>query len=446
MKLSKRILSLLLAAMMVLTFAACGAPAEEAPAEQPTTDAPAEDTADDEEPAGDESDVMIRLAWIGEGADKADMEAALQPFKDDTGYGIELIYIPGSWGDYFTKIQTMIAGGEPVDVAYVAIEGFQMFIESGLAQPITGYAEAHADVYDAVKNDIHPNLLSTLEFGEEQYALPRDWNNVVMHFNTDLLAEAGLEVPGESWSQQDFLDYCEALTKEEDGLKQYAFAIPDGYFSLEAWLYNFDAQYMNDEFTESEINSANAVEAFQLLQDLVHVYGYAPIPEEGANYIQAMVDGQIAMHTAGRWPSTTYYANEFEAAAVQYLPTFKTNQVITGVGGIFVMADTEVYEPAAALSTFIAGPVFVEDYLSIGGIPALESVAEAVITPDMIPINGEKYYYPSAEIVKPVHSPASYPECEDIVMRARAEIVVNGADVQATLDAAAMEMNSVLAS
>ncbi len=445
MRLSKRILSALLAALMVIAFSACGAPAEETPS---TTDDPASEGSTTEDSAEDTSDIMVRLAWIGEGLDKSDMEAALQPYKDETGYGVELIYIPGTWGDYFTKIQTMIAGGEPVDAAYVAIEGFQMFIESGLAQPLTEYAEQNADVYDAVKNDIHPNLLATLEFGEnsEQYALPRDWNNVVMHFNTDLLTEAGLEVPAEDWNQQDFLDYCEALTKEEEGIKTYGFAIPDGYFSLEAFLFNFDAQYMNDEMTESEINSANSVEAFQFLQDLVHVYGYSPIPEDGANYIQAMVDGQIAMHTAGRWPSTTYYANEFEAAAVQYLPTFKTNTVITGVGGIFVMADTEVYEAAAALSTFIAGPVFVEDYLSIGGIPALESIAEKVITPEMIPINGDKYYYPSADIVKPVHSPASYPECEDIVMRARAEIIVNGADVQSTLDAAAMEMNSVLAS
>lgn len=68
---------------------------------------------------------------------------------------------------------------------------------------------------------------------------------------------------------------------EKDGVKQYAVAVPYGeYFCAEAWLYNNGASYMNDDFTESTINSPESVEVFQLWQDLIYKYGYAPIPEE----------------------------------------------------------------------------------------------------------------------------------------------------------------------
>lgn len=435
MKKSKKLAFFAAAMMIISSLASCGTPNE--PAASNTGSSGGNNAA--------EENITLRLAWSGDGQTKESLDNCLKEFTEKTNVGVESIYIPGSWAEYLTKIQTMQAGGDQLDNAWVAIEGMQNFVSLGLGVPLTDFANEHAEEYQAVTDDIDPVLLEPLTVDGEVYALPWDWNNVVIHMNTALLSEAGLSVPDETWGKEEFLSYCEKLTTEKDGVKQYAIMLPDGYFSIEAWLYNNGASIMNDEFTESRLNSPESVEIFQLFQDLVYKYGYAPVPEKNVKPEAQLMNGQVAMYSAGRWTTQSYADNDFKDVAVQFLPSFKTNQPIAGIGGIFVINGTQHYEEAAELSTYIASPTFIEKFLTQGSIPALKSVADKVITPDTIPINGDKVYYPSASIAKAVHAPEQYPQCEDIVMRAFSEITVNQADVQSTLDAAAEEMNSILA-
>ena len=62
------------------------------------------------------------------------------------------------WPDYFTKIQTMIAGGTPPDVARTAIEGIRFMVEKDLALPLNEYLDKHPDIFEDYQ-DLHPRLL-----------------------------------------------------------------------------------------------------------------------------------------------------------------------------------------------------------------------------------------------------------------------------------------------
>ena len=89
---------------------------------------------------------------------------------------------------------------------------------------------------------------------------------------------------------------------------------------------------------------------------------------------------------------------------------------------------------------------FAGAYLSTGNIPALHSLAEDKISSLGIPRNCELFYVDSnTDIYKPVSAPPQFTECSNIVLTAISEICVNKADVQATLDDAAEQMNSILA-
>lgn len=455
----RKMLAMLLAGAMVFSMAACGGN-ESTPGGGDAADG---QTGDTEEASGGETpagpveeeqmvtsgttgggDTTVRLAWLGSGQDKETLDKCLQKFTDDTGIGVETVYIPGSWSEYFTKMQTMIAGGDYIDCAYVAVEGFEMFIDTGMAAPIDDWIAAHPEEYQATVSDIDQNILDQVTFDGKVYAIPEEWNNVVTHFNTNLLKEAGLSLPDENWTKEEFLEYCEKLTVErEDGTKQYGVYVPDAYFSTEAWLYNFGAAYMNDDFTKSTINSPEAVEAFQLLQDLIHVYGYAPIPEKNTDAIQQLIDGNVAMGFWGRWPTNNYNANGFKDVAVQYIPSFATNQPISGVGGIFTMAESKNPDAATLLATYIGSPEFIREFMAAGAIPVLDTVARELVSELGYPENNQ-IYYESAETAKSVHSPIQYPECETLVARVISDILVNKADVQSTLDAAAAEMDMYL--
>lgn len=395
-------------------------------------------------PATAESGLTLTLALIGDGQQKAVLDELLQKYTDETGIKVESIYINGGWGEYCTKIQTMVAGGDKLDLAIVAIEGIEMFVDMGVPTPIDDYIAANPDTANAILNDISDDLKKAFVFEGKTYAFPFSWNNVVMHFNKDRLADAGVEVPEGDWNKEAFIELCGKLTKEVDGVKQYAIAVPfNEYFCMEAWLYNNNASYMTDDFAKSTINAPESVEIFQLWQDLIYKYGYAPIPEVNVNAIQQLINGQVAMGSWGRWPTTSYINSEFTNVAIQYLPNFKTNVPIFGVDGMFVMKTSKYQEESKALAAWLSMPGFEGDYLTYGNIPALKSLAKEKISALGIPDNYE-LFYEDTHAMKPVSAPIQFSEVSAIVLRAMSEICVNQADVQATLDACAAEMDMAL--
>lgn len=407
----------------------------------------ADKEAEDAKSDSSKSDVTLTLAMCGDGTTKESLDNLLKGYTEETGVKVETIFIAANWGDYCTKIQTMVGGGEDLDCAILAIEGVSKFIGMDIAAPIDDWIADNPQLAQNVIDDTNPAHQEIFKSDGKTYALPFSFNNVVMHFNTDRLKEAGLEMPQADWNKDKFLEYCEKLTTEKDGVKQYAIALPYGeYFCTEAWLLNNNAAYMNEDFTESTINSKESVEIFQLMQDLIYKYGYAPVPEENVSAIEQLMNGQCAMGSWGRWPTANYIASDFKSVAVQYLPSFQKNQQIFGVDGIFTMAGSKHLKEAKDLAGWMSQKDFAGNYLTAGNIPASNSLAKEKIDSLGIPENCEIFYKDSTTTAyKPVSAPPQFTECSNIVTTALSEILVNQADVQETLDDAAEQMNEVLA-
>ena len=387
----------------------------------------------------------LTLALIGDGQQKSTLDSLLTKFTDETGIKVETLYINSGWGEYCTKLQTMIAGGDQLDVAIMASEGIQMFVRMGIPAPIDDYIAANPDTAKAIQDDVSDDLEKAFIFDGKTYSFPFSFNNVFMHFNIERLKEAGVEVPKGNWTKDDLLAMCQKLTTEKDGVKQYAIAVPyNEYFCMEGWLYNNGASYLNDDYTKATINSPESVEMFQLWQDLIYKYGYAPIPEVNVNAIQQLIDGQVAMGSWGRWPTTSYINSNFKDVSIQYLPNFKKNELIYGVDGFFVMKTSKHQDEAKKLVGWLSSPEFEGGYLGDGNVPVLQSLAAQKCEALGIPQNYQLFY--NGEVpMKQVNAPVSFSEVSSIVLRAMSEICVNKADVQSTLDAAADEINQALA-
>ena len=389
--------------------------------------------------------ISLRGTWIGDGQDKDLVDRCIAKYANQTGYNVEFVFIPGSWAEYFTKIQTMIAGGEQFDVCNVAIEGFEILVQTGMAAPIDSWITNNKAEWDAVTKDISPNVMDFMKFRGQQYGAPNEWNNVVTHMNTKLLEEAGLPVPPPNWNKEQFLDYAQKLTKKRpDGTTQYGVTVPNYYFGFEAWLYNNDAAYMTEDFKKSRLLEPNTVEMFQLMSDLVYKYQVAPIPEPGMDTNQLFMDGNIAMQFAGRWLTNGYVNNNFKDVVVQYVPNFKTNVVIWGGTGVFTLKSSKHFNEATSFALWLASAPFIEEYMQYGAIPVLNSVAAKLVPALGIPQNNN-IYIESAAKAKAVQSPAQYAECAQLVERALNDILVNRMDIMTTLRAADAELNLILA-
>ena len=391
------------------------------------------------------SGITLRLTWSGDGQNKELLDNCLKAFTDKTGIGVNVIFINGGWADYFTKIQTMVAGGETIDVANVAIEGFQMLVDLGLATPMEDWAAKNKDKYDPIVADISPAVMQVMNFNGKQYGVPNEWNNVVTHINSKMLADAGLQLPPANWTKDQFLEYAKAMTKTRaDGTKQYGVWPADYYFAMDAWLYNNGTTFMKDNFTKSNLLDPAVVEMFQFMQDLVYKYQYAPIPQAGMDAAQMLEDGTLGMYFAGRWPTGKYDADKFKDVTIQYIPNFKTNVPIWGGTGAFVMKDSKHNDEANQLALYLASPEFVRQWMGAGAIPVLNSVADELVPKLGIPQNYQ-IFKESAATAKAVEAPATYADVANLIQGAITDIITNKADVQTTLKAADAQLNVILA-
>src|SRR5438477_408761 len=137
--------------------------------------------------------------------------------KQNPNYTIKYTPINGdSWGEYFDKLATQIAGGNPPDVVRVAIEGELLFVSKNLAMPYDDLMKGDKDI-EEFKKDVNPRLLDWAVVDGKTYGFPLDWNNMVLFYNTAHFKEANLEAPKPDWSWDQFLDTAKKLTKAPAG-------------------------------------------------------------------------------------------------------------------------------------------------------------------------------------------------------------------------------------
>lgn len=384
----------------------------------------------------------VSIAFSGEEFNEEALFSVLQDFYDETGISVKVIYVAstGGWGGFFSKIQTMIAGGDTPDLIRVAIEGFEIFRENGIIVPLNEYADKYPE-FAAMVDDNHEKLTAPFTVDGQQYGYGFDWNNIVTHINTKMLDEAGLEIPDVEWTMDEYLDYARKMTgTREDGTKYFGTEVPTSWFQLNAWLYNWGGAILSDDLTESVINSPEAVEMFQFLHDLIYVENVAPIP--GSTSGNEFMTDQIAMYFAGRWTLGSYRDNDFDSVAICYVPTKATNQVISGVGIYPISAASEKKDDAYKLACWLSSADSQKRILALSHIPSSKTCLEDVREMDF-PINSY-LFADSADIARSVQCPATYADLQAIFDRYVSLIFSNEMEVQPALDACKSEMDMVL--
>lgn len=134
----------------------------------------------------------------------AAIETAFEAANTDIDVQIETL----PFDDYFTKLQTAVAGKTVSDAFELNYENFVTYAASGaLAEiPVENSASYSPRVFEAFQHD------------GKQLGLPVSFSNVVMFYNKDLFDKAGLEYPTADWTWEDEKKAAEALTDKEAGV------------------------------------------------------------------------------------------------------------------------------------------------------------------------------------------------------------------------------------
>lgn len=178
-------------------------------------------------------------------------------------------------------------------------------------------------------------------------AIAKDYSVSAFYVNTDLLEKAGIEIPTEGWTYDEYLQYAQLLTIDENGnnatspdfdatkVAQWGGSLPywggtTGWWrGFQSALYSWGTKTISDDGTTTTgyINSAESVAAWTWFREFIHTYKAAP----GATYMAAIEQGFSDLFSAnklaiagsywGPWFQDTFNMAENLKWAVVPLPT-----------------------------------------------------------------------------------------------------------------------------
>ena len=158
--------------------------------------------------------------------------------------------------------------------------------------------------YPQLTEDIIDGVMEFGNIDGNQVAFPKDWTSYVMYLNLDMFKEAGVEVPTNDWTVEDYKEIAEKLTqKRDDGtVDVYGTAINNYRADWINWMGNYDADWFKDG--KSNLSSPEALKGLKVMDDVIKS-GAAPSPgsvsSTGDSEDRLFVIGKVAMYPSGRW-------------------------------------------------------------------------------------------------------------------------------------------------
>lgn len=162
---------------------------------------------------------IVAMHWSGDGgpAEDAIVDDALAAFEaSHPGVRVRRMN-PGDAGSFYTKLQTMLASGEPPDVFYVGSERLPSFASMGLLLPLDDLVAADAGDSRLDLNEFFPETVAAFRYDGSRtgsgalYGIPKDFTTVGFYYNADLLKRAGVSPPADDWTWDDFLAGARAV-------------------------------------------------------------------------------------------------------------------------------------------------------------------------------------------------------------------------------------------
>ncbi|GAB4566980.1 MAG: sugar ABC transporter substrate-binding protein [Anaerolineae bacterium] len=297
--------SLLIIIMLVL--AAC------APGGTPAPQAPAAEGEAAAQPAEQEEQITIKwfMRWDQTRVDNVAKPVIAEFEQLHPNIKVELENI-GSGSEYYTKLQTMVAGGTPPDVFYPATHVAYAYASKGAILPVQDFIDR--DGIDL--SEYEEQVLDLYKMDGQVYCLPIDTASLVVFYNKTLFDEAGVPYPKEGWTWSDFLETAKALTKDFDGdgqIDQFGVDQFRDYWPMVVWSNTghglFDDIRHPTKFLGTD---PKVIESIQWVADLTLVHGVMPSDEQRADISDMFAAGKAAMQIVGHWRVPRYMAAEID--------------------------------------------------------------------------------------------------------------------------------------
>jgi multiple sugar transport system substrate-binding protein len=368
--------------ILSMLLSACGgAEATEAPATDVVTEAPAATEAPDgteapaatDAPAGSAEcpagvDGMSIEMWSPfTGGDGDEMTALAERFSSENTCGITVSHV--AQPEYQQKLEAAAAAGGLPAMTAVHATRVAALASRNVLKPFG--PEAMAVLGDELAGDFPEALWSIGEINGERYSIPLDVHPLIMFYNKDLFAAAGVEEPGtEPWTREEFED---ALAKlEASGVTPLSLGNAFQAAALfQALIRQYGGSLTDEAGATATYNSEAGVKALEKIKELKDKYT-PDVAGTGDPEVNAFKQGEAAIVFHGPWWITDLAKLPFTGFAP--LPTIG-DQPATWGGSHHLSLTTEDPTTQAAAAVWIKWlSDNSEGWAAAGQVPARQSV------------------------------------------------------------------------
>lgn len=241
--------------------------------------------------------VTVNFANFSSGGDNTKYLEEMRKIFEKMNPKIKVKIETIGYNDYFTVMQTRIAGGNAPDAFELNYENFATYAKKGTLLPLDDLI---------VKNQfdtsvINKNALDAFKANGLQYGLPFSFSNVILIYNKDLFDKAGIAYPTNDWTWDDQLEAAKkirALGKNIYGLYQ-----PIQFHEFYKVVKQNNGSLFSEDLTKFTVDSPQNIETLQFMVDRVREYNVMPTEAQlaGMGDWDLFKSGRLGMIVTGSW-------------------------------------------------------------------------------------------------------------------------------------------------
>lgn len=240
-------------------------------------------------------------------AHEEDLKKMIEEFESQNPT-IKINYEMAAFDDYFTKLQTRLAGGDAPDTFELNYENFVNYASKGALKELDSLIEEDSEFSP---DQLNQQAYEAFQHDGKQYGMVESFSNVVMFYNKDLFDEAGVDYPAADWTWDEELAAAEKLTDQKAGV--WGTYAPFQFWEFYKTIAQNGGAVLNEDKTEATVNSPENIEALQWMADKVNKYEVTPSDEDmsGQSDSDLFLNGKVAMLRTGIWMMDSFKEADF---------------------------------------------------------------------------------------------------------------------------------------
>jgi len=416
-----------LVAVVAAGLAACGA--EESPAlPEATTGRTAAPTA---------NRVSIEFQLRAEPEEAAVYEAVVEAYEQEH-LEVDIEMVPLSGDDHLTRLTTAFASGEPPDVFLLNYREYAPFVQRGAIEPIGPLLDVDLTTY-------FPEPVAAFTISDTLQCMPQNVSSLVVYYNRELFAAAGVTIPPDSWTWAQFADAARALTTDD----VHGVGLDPRLRRLAPFVWSNGGEIVDDTVapTAMTLGEPAAREALELLVAL-QAEGVSPSGEDvaAAGLDEQFINGTLAMYLSSRVDTPQFREQDLDFD-VAPLPVLQEPVSVLHSDAYCLATGVDTADAAVDFIRFAAGEQG-QRIAALGGrtVPSLISVAEspAFLNPTVQPASSQ-VFLDAVPLLRRTPVITTWSEVEDVVDGLLAQAFYEGRPLDEVLVEIEQSANPLLA-